>query len=75
MLAGQSTLTQMGFAISSGIAISAFVMAMFFTPALTASLGRAAWWPGRAAAAGRAPSSAQEMQSQSQSQELGQIRS
>jgi RND superfamily putative drug exporter len=76
MLAGQSTLTQMGFAISSGIAISAFVMAMFFTPALTASLGRAAWWPGRADAAGRAPSSAQEMQSpQSQSQELGQIRS
>ena len=48
MLAGQSLLTQMGFAISAGIALSAFVMAMFFTPALTALLGRAAWWPGHA---------------------------
>ena len=28
--------------------ISAFVMAMFFTPALTALIGHAAWWPGRA---------------------------
>jgi RND superfamily putative drug exporter len=48
MLAGQSTLSQMGFAISVGIAVAAFVMALFFTPALTALLGRAAWWPGRA---------------------------
>jgi putative drug exporter of the RND superfamily len=46
MLAGNSTLTQMGFAISFGIAIAAFVMALFFTPALTALFGRAAWWPG-----------------------------
>jgi RND superfamily putative drug exporter len=36
----------MGFAISVGIAISAIVMAMFLTPALTALTGRAAWWPG-----------------------------
>ena len=48
MLAGQSTLTQMGFAISAGIAIAAFVMSMFFTPAITALVGHAAWWPGRA---------------------------
>jgi RND superfamily putative drug exporter len=48
MLAGQSILTQMGFAISAGIAVAAFVMAMFFTPALTALIGRAAWWPGHA---------------------------
>jgi RND superfamily putative drug exporter len=48
MLAGQSTLTQMGFAISAGIAMAAFVMAMFFTPALTALIGHAAWWPGHA---------------------------
>jgi len=48
MLAGQSFLSQMGFAISAGIAIAAFVMAMFFTPALTALLGHAAWWPGSA---------------------------
>jgi putative drug exporter of the RND superfamily len=46
MLAGNSTLSQMGFAISVGIAIAAFVMAMFFTPALTALIGHAAWWPG-----------------------------
>lgn len=45
-LAGNSTLTQIGFAISFGIAMAAFVMALFFTPALTALLGRAAWWPG-----------------------------
>jgi putative drug exporter of the RND superfamily len=51
MLAGQSTLSQMGFAISVGIAVAAFVMALFFTPALTALIGRAAWWPGHADAA------------------------
>jgi RND superfamily putative drug exporter len=36
----------MGFAISFGIAIAAFVMAMFLTPALTAVIGHRAWWPG-----------------------------
>jgi RND superfamily putative drug exporter len=46
MLAGNSLLTQMGFAISGGIAIVAFVMALFLTPALTALMGHAAWWPG-----------------------------
>jgi putative drug exporter of the RND superfamily len=46
MLAGNTTLSQMGFAISVGIAIAAFVMAMFFTPAITALIGRGAWWPG-----------------------------
>ncbi|MGI5152722.1 MMPL family transporter [Plantactinospora sp. CA-294935] len=46
MLAGNSTLTQMGFAISCGIAIVAFVMSLFLTPAITALLGHAAWWPG-----------------------------
>jgi RND superfamily putative drug exporter len=48
MLAGNSLLTQMGFAISCGIAVVAFVMAMFLTPALTALMGHAAWWPGHA---------------------------
>ncbi|MEC3953983.1 MMPL family transporter [Nocardia sp. CDC153] len=47
MLAGNAMLAQMGFAISFGIALAAFVMAMFLTPALTALLGRRAWWPGR----------------------------
>ena len=46
MLAGNSLLVTMGFAISFGIFIAAFVMAMFFTPSLTALLGHAAWWPG-----------------------------
>ncbi|MYW03155.1 MMPL family transporter [Streptomyces sp. SID3343] len=46
MLAGNSTLSQMGFALSSGIAIAAFVMALIFTPSLTALIGHAAWWPG-----------------------------
>ncbi len=46
MLAGNSTLTQMGFAISGGIAIVAFVMALFLTPGITALIGHAAWWPG-----------------------------
>ena len=48
MLAGNSTLTQMGFAISVGIAIVAFVMSLFFTPAITALIGHVAWWPGHA---------------------------
>ncbi|WP_238815713.1 MMPL family transporter [Nocardia brasiliensis] len=46
MLAGNNVLAQMGFAISVGIGIAAFVMAMFFTPALTALLGHRAWWSG-----------------------------
>ncbi|HEU5029903.1 MAG TPA: MMPL family transporter [Spirillospora sp.] len=57
MLAGGSTLLQMGFAISAGIAISAFVMALFFTPAVTALIGHAAWWPGHADAPAHEPAS------------------
>jgi RND superfamily putative drug exporter len=46
MLAGNALLAEMGFAVSFGIAVAAFVMAMFFTPSLTALIGHAAWWPG-----------------------------
>ncbi|GAB4583121.1 MMPL family transporter [Nocardia sp. IFM 10818] len=46
MLSGNSVMSQMGFAISVGIAIAAFVMALFFTPAVTALIGKKAWWPG-----------------------------
>ncbi|MDA8309906.1 MAG: MMPL family transporter [Actinomycetota bacterium] len=46
VLAGGTTLSQMGFAISFGIAVAAFVMAMFLTPSLTALVGHLAWWPG-----------------------------
>ncbi|MFI5755573.1 MMPL family transporter [Streptomyces sp. NPDC051569] len=48
LLAGNSTLSQMGFSLSFGILVAAFVMAMLFTPGLTALIGRAAWWPGHA---------------------------
>jgi RND superfamily putative drug exporter len=46
MLGGNALLVAMGFSISFGIIVAAFVMAMFFTPALTALIGHAAWWPG-----------------------------
>jgi RND superfamily putative drug exporter len=46
MLAPISFLRQMGFAVALGIVLSAFVMSMFFVPAVTALLGHRAWWPG-----------------------------
>jgi putative drug exporter of the RND superfamily len=46
ILAGNSILQQVGFAVASGIALAAFVMAMFFSPGLTALIGNRAWWPG-----------------------------
>ncbi|GAB4012932.1 MMPL family transporter [Nocardioides ultimimeridianus] len=46
MLGGNSLIVSMGFALSFGIFTAAFIMAMFFTPALTALVGHAAWWPG-----------------------------
>jgi RND superfamily putative drug exporter len=46
LLAPISFLQQMGFAVALGIVLSAFVMAMFFVPSLTAILGHKAWWPG-----------------------------
>jgi RND superfamily putative drug exporter len=48
LLAGNSLLSQMGFAIAFGILVAAFAMATFFTPAVTALIGHAAWWPGHA---------------------------
>lgn len=46
MLGGNTLIVSMGFALSFGIFIAAFVMAMFFTPSITALLGHTAWWPG-----------------------------
>jgi RND superfamily putative drug exporter len=46
VLGGNALLTALGFSISFGIFVAAFVMAMFFTPSLTALLGHTAWWPG-----------------------------
>jgi len=48
MLAGNTILSQLGFAVSCGIALAAFVMAMFFAPSITALIGHRAWWPGHA---------------------------
>jgi RND superfamily putative drug exporter len=45
-LAGNTILSQVGFAVSAGIVLAAFVMAMFFSPSLTALIGKRAWWPG-----------------------------
>ena len=53
-LAGNTILSQIGFAVSCGIALAAFVMAMFFSPALTALIGHRAWWRGHASKLPRA---------------------
>jgi putative drug exporter of the RND superfamily len=46
MLANNSFMSQIGFALAFGILVAAFAMATFFTPSITALLGRRAWWPG-----------------------------
>jgi RND superfamily putative drug exporter len=46
MLAENSMLQQMGFAVAFGILLSAFLMAILLVPALTTLLGHRAWWPG-----------------------------
>ncbi|MEO3782510.1 MMPL family transporter [Actinocorallia sp. B10E7] len=46
ILAPVAMMQQMGFGVAVGIMLSAFVMATFLVPAVTALLGHAAWWPG-----------------------------
>ncbi|WP_406012870.1 MMPL family transporter [Streptomyces sp. NBC_00984] len=46
LLAKNSMLQQMGFAVAFGILLTAFVMALLLVPAVTTLLGRRAWWPG-----------------------------
>jgi RND superfamily putative drug exporter len=46
LLAGISFLSQMGAAIAIGVALSAFVIAPFLIPSLSALLGYIIWWPG-----------------------------
>jgi len=60
LLAQNSMLQQMGFAVSFGILLTAFVMAVLLVPALTALLGHRAWLPGRPAAPEPEPAAAQE---------------
>ncbi|WP_406724683.1 MMPL family transporter [Streptomyces sp. GD-15H] len=47
MLAANSMLQQLGFAVAFGILIAAFVMALVLVPAVTSLLGERAWWPSR----------------------------
>lgn len=47
MPAGMALLTEMGFAVTAGIVISAFVMSSFLVPSVIALLGTRAWWPRR----------------------------
>ncbi|WP_207400836.1 MMPL family transporter [Actinomadura roseirufa] len=54
-LAGNRVLVQVGFAISFGIAITAFAMALFLTPGITALIGHRAWWPGHGGAPAARP--------------------
>jgi RND superfamily putative drug exporter len=60
MLGGISFLVEMGFAVSLGIMIAAFVMSMFLVPSVTALLGHKAWWPGHGDEATTPPPSAAE---------------
>ncbi|MFD0383633.1 MMPL family transporter [Streptomyces stramineus] len=46
MLADNSMLQQMGFAVAFGILLTAFVMATLLVPTVTSLLGHKAWWPG-----------------------------
>jgi RND superfamily putative drug exporter len=45
-LGGISFLTQMGAAIAIGVALSAFVIAPFLIPSISALVGYKIWWPG-----------------------------
>ena len=62
-LAGNTILSQVGFAVSCGIALAAFVMAMFFSPSITALIGHRAWWPGHGDRAARLPGAGREPES------------
>lgn len=45
MLAGLSLLTQMGFSVSFGIALGAFLISLILIPAISTLLGKWVWWP------------------------------
>ena len=62
-LAGNTILSQLGFAVSCGIALAAFVMAMFFAPSVTALIGQRAWWPGHGDRAAKVPAAEREPES------------
>jgi RND superfamily putative drug exporter len=46
LIAGVPFFAQIGFAVTLGILLVASVVSLLLVPALTAFLGRAAWWSG-----------------------------
>ena len=46
LVSGVPFFVEIGFAVTLGIALVAFVVSLLLVPAITALLGRAAWWPG-----------------------------
>jgi RND superfamily putative drug exporter len=49
LISGVPFFVQIGFAVTLGILVVAFVVSMLLVPAVSALAGRAAWWPGRPA--------------------------
>jgi putative drug exporter of the RND superfamily len=54
MITGVSSFAQIGFAVSTGIVLSAFVLALRLVPSISVVLGERVWWPSRPAAKKRA---------------------
>jgi RND superfamily putative drug exporter len=54
LISGVPFFVEIGFAVTLGIVLVAFVVSILLVPALTALLGHAAWWPGHRDAAGSA---------------------
>jgi RND superfamily putative drug exporter len=52
LISGVPFFVQIGFAVTLGIVLVAFVVSMLLVPAVSALAGRAAWWPGRPAGVG-----------------------
>lgn len=46
LISGVPFFLEIGFAVTLGILLVAFVVSLLLVPAVTALLGRAAWWPG-----------------------------
>ncbi|WP_018349585.1 MMPL family transporter [Longispora albida] len=56
LISGVSFFAQMGFAVTLGIALVAFVVSLVLVPAATVLLSRSSWWPGLRQAKSPAPS-------------------
>jgi RND superfamily putative drug exporter len=53
MISGVPFFVEIGFAVTLGIVLVAFVVSILLVPAVTALVGRAAWWPGTGRGGGR----------------------